>query len=105
MRHEPSRLTRSPNEATLWQPEGKTWSDAIPYTIKPKTNGGFGSFAVLAGDAHEALGIAKGMAERGIEKIEILDDSGAACDPVELERIASKETIRPFSPKSARANG
>ena len=48
----------------------------MPYTIKPKTTEGFGSFGVLVGDAHEALEIVKGMAERGVEEIGVLDDSG-----------------------------
>jgi hypothetical protein len=62
----------------------------MPYTIKPKTRAGFGSFAVQAGDTREALNIARGMVDRGIAEVEILDDNGAACDPAELERLASK---------------
>ena len=44
----------------------------MPYTIKPKTDG-FGSISVLVGDAREALEIVKGMAERGVEEIEVFD--------------------------------
>jgi hypothetical protein len=80
------RLTRLLNMSKSWLSK-VTRGVIMPYTVKPKSNG-FGSFGVLAGDAHEALNIVKGLAERGIEEIEILDDSGAKCDPVELERIA-----------------
>jgi hypothetical protein len=62
----------------------------MPYTIKPKISEGFGSLTVLAGDAHEALSIVKDMAERGIEEVEIFDDTGAAYAPVQLVRIASQ---------------
>ena len=62
----------------------------MPYTIKPKVTDGFGSFAVLAGDAHEARDIVKGMVERGVEEIEILDDSGAPYDIAQLYHIASE---------------
>ena len=60
----------------------------VPYTIKPRTSGGFGSLAVLAADPQEALSMAKGMKERGIEQIEIFDDNG---DPVELQSIAGDD--------------
>lgn len=63
----------------------------MPYTIKPKATAGFGSFSVLAADGHEALDAAKGMIERGIEEIEILDDDGRACDPSELASIADSQ--------------
>ena len=56
----------------------------MPYTIKPKTAEGFGSFGVLVGDAHEALEIVKGMAERGVEEIEVRDDSGTPYDLAQL---------------------
>jgi hypothetical protein len=59
----------------------------MPYTIKPKTTEGFGSFGVLVGDANEALNIAKGMVESGIEEVKILNEDGAPCTPVELERV------------------
>ena len=62
----------------------------MPYTIKPKTSGGFGSFAVQAGDTREALDVARGMIDRGVREVEILDDNGSLCDPSDLERIASK---------------
>jgi hypothetical protein len=62
----------------------------MPYTIKPKTSAGYGSFAVRAGHTREALNIARGMIDRGIDEVEILDDNGTACDPSDLERIASK---------------
>lgn len=62
----------------------------MPYTIRPKTSSGFGSFSVHAGDAREALNAAKAMIERGVADVEILDNSGAACDPLEVERIATE---------------
>jgi hypothetical protein len=62
----------------------------MPYTIKPKIKNGFGSFGVLVGDAHEALDIVKGMVERGIEEIEVLDDNGARYDIPQLYHIASE---------------
>jgi hypothetical protein len=62
----------------------------MPYTIKPKTTEGFGSFGMLAGDAHEALIIVKGMAERGVEEIEILDDTGMPYDLAQLYHIANE---------------
>ena len=66
----------------------------MPYTIKPRTTEGYGSFGVLAGDAREALDIAKGMVERGIEEVEILNEDGAPCTPVELERIVGGTELR-----------
>jgi hypothetical protein len=65
----------------------------MPYTIKPKTTEGFGSFGVLVGDAHEALDIVKAMAERGVEEIEILDDGGTPYDLVQLYHIASEAHV------------
>jgi hypothetical protein len=62
----------------------------MPYTIKSKPGDGFGSLGVLAGDAREALDVVKGMTERGIEEVEVFDDTGAACDPSELEHAASQ---------------
>jgi hypothetical protein len=62
----------------------------MPYTIKPKTSAAFGSFAVQARHAREALNVARGMIDRGIVEVEILDDNGTACDPSDLERIAGK---------------
>ena len=62
----------------------------MPYTIKPKTAEGFGSFGVLVGDAHEALEIVEGMAERGVEEIEISDDSGTPYVLAQLYHIASE---------------
>jgi hypothetical protein len=62
----------------------------MPYTIKPKIRVGFGSFAVLAADGQEALATAKGMMERGIEEVEILDGNGSPCDPSALERTAGQ---------------
>ena len=61
----------------------------MPYTIKPETDG-FGSVSVLAGDAHEALDIVRGLVERGVKDIEILDDSGAQYDIPQLYHIASE---------------
>jgi hypothetical protein len=71
-------------------PRAEMWSGEMPYTVRPKTSEGFGSFGVLAGDAHEALDIAKSMTERGIEEVEILDDGGIKYDPAELGRVANK---------------
>jgi hypothetical protein len=65
----------------------------MPYTIKPKIKNGFGSFSVLAGDAHEVLDIVKGMVERGIEEIEVLDEDGAQYDIPQLYHIASESEL------------
>ena len=65
-------------------PQGQSVERRMPYTIKPKTTEGFGSFGVLVGDAHEALEIVKGMAERGVEEIEVRDDSGTPYDLAQL---------------------
>ena len=65
----------------------------MPYTIKTKTGRGRGSLAMLAGDAHEALDMVLGLAERGIEQIEIFDDSGAQYDFPQLYHIASEDAL------------
>ena len=75
------------NRAESYPAGGKTRRSVMPYTIRTKTSGSFGSFSVVAGDSREALDVAKGMGERGIEEIQILDENGAVCNPTELERI------------------
>jgi hypothetical protein len=62
----------------------------VPYPIKPKSSAGFGSFSVFAANSQEALDAAKGMIERGIPEVEILDEDGRACDLPGLECIVGK---------------
>ena len=52
---------------------------------------GYGSFGVLAGDVHEALDIAKGMVERGIEEVEILNEDGVALSARPSARIRTPQ--------------
>jgi hypothetical protein len=58
----------------------------VRYTVRPRHDHGNGSFSVIAQDAREALEVAKGMVERGVKDVEILDESGVAHDTAELER-------------------
>jgi hypothetical protein len=60
------------------------------YTIRPKRTQGYGSFSVAALEAHEALEIANGLIERGIEVVEILDDDGTPYDLEELQRTVEE---------------
>jgi hypothetical protein len=62
----------------------------MPYTVKQKSNGGFGTLSILAPDSREALKAAKGMIDRGVEVVEILDDDGQACDLPEMERATTE---------------
>lgn len=62
----------------------------MKYTVRPKNNGGYGSFSVAASEAREALNAAKDMTERGVEDVEILDSAGSPYDLSELERVASE---------------
>jgi len=61
----------------------------VRYTVRPRHDHGNGSFSVIAQDAREALDVAKGMAERGVKDVEILDESGVAYDLAELERASA----------------
>lgn len=56
------------------------------YIVRPKRTDGYGSFSVAALEAPEALEIAIGLIERGVESVEILDDDGTSCDLAELQR-------------------
>ena len=58
----------------------------MKYTVRPRHDHGNGAFSVIAQDAREALDVAKGLVERGVKDVEILDESGVAFDLVELER-------------------
>jgi hypothetical protein len=62
----------------------------VKYTVRPRNDDGFGSVSVSASEAREALNIMKGMIERGVENVEILDVDGKPYDPTELERITSE---------------
>jgi hypothetical protein len=59
----------------------------MKYTIRPRNDQGYGSFSVVAGDAREALDLAKGIIERGVPNVEILDENGVVLDLAELERV------------------
>jgi hypothetical protein len=61
------------------------------YTVRPKIGSGYGQFSVMAGDAREALELAKGLLERGVESVEILGTDGALYDVADLERIVLEE--------------
>ena len=57
------------------------------YTVRPRHAGGLGgSFFVAAKEAREALTVMKGMIERGLKDVEILDPDGRPYDLAELER-------------------
>jgi hypothetical protein len=62
--------------------------DQIRYIVRPRHEPGRGNFSVLADSPREALDLAKGMAERGVEEVEILDENGAVIDPADLERLS-----------------
>ena len=62
----------------------------MKYIVRPRNDGGFGSFSVAASEAREALNVAKEMTERGVEDVEILDSAGKPYDLGELERVASE---------------
>ena len=55
----------------------------MPYTIRPKNIGRFGSFAALASDARQALDIAQYMIQRGVKVVEIIADEEVTGDLVE----------------------
>jgi hypothetical protein len=61
----------------------------VRYTVRPRHDHGNGSFSVIAQDAREALDVAKGMVERGIKDVEILDESGLAYDLAALEHATA----------------
>jgi hypothetical protein len=60
-------------------------SSVMPYTVKQKSNDGFGTLSILAPDSREALEAAKAMIDRGAEGVEILDNEGRSCDLPEQE--------------------
>jgi hypothetical protein len=62
----------------------------VKYIVRPRNDRGFGSFSVAASEAREALDVVRGMTERGLEDIEILDSDGTPYDLAELERITSE---------------
>jgi hypothetical protein len=62
--------------------------DRVRYTVRPRHDQGNGAFSVFVYDAREALNVAKGMTERGVQDVEILDENGVAFDLMELERLA-----------------
>jgi hypothetical protein len=66
----------------------------MQYTVRPRHDHGIGSFNVIAADADEALDIAKGMTERGVREIEILDESGTAFNLSEWEQRAQEDKQR-----------
>lgn len=62
----------------------------MKFTIRPRNDQRNGAFSVLVEDPRTALDVAKGMVERGIPNVEILDHDGIALDLAELERIAEE---------------
>jgi hypothetical protein len=63
------------------------------YTVRPKRSQGYGSFSVAALEAHEALAIANGLIERGVEVVEVLDDDGTPYDLAELQRTIERAAL------------
>jgi hypothetical protein len=63
----------------------------VRYTVRPRHDRGNGSFSVAASSAREALTAAKGMVDRGLRDVEILDTNGVAYDLAELERLTSDD--------------
>ena len=58
--------------------------------MKFTVRSGHGNFSVAAAEPSEALNIAKGMAERGVRDVEILDETGRAYDLAEFEQVTKE---------------
>ena len=55
-----------------------------------KSNDGFGTFTIIVDDARDAIKVAKDVAERGIDEIEICDEDGTPYDLAQLYHIVSE---------------